>query len=116
VKARRLEPVDDVRYQAASRLLVEALPPRMQDLGLLVEAVGAGRPAGPRRTGSRRHHPAAVLAPACARWGALLAGLVGRGAYGDGLRNSLERPEAWQALSIRPFTFSDRLRSMCCET
>ena len=47
VEARRLEPVDGVfGIQAAIRLLAEALPPWMQELGLLVEAVEAGRPAG----------------------------------------------------------------------
>ncbi|MBX9844759.1 MAG: thioesterase [Xanthobacteraceae bacterium] len=47
VEARRLGTADDVfGIEAASRLLVEALPPWMQDLGLLVEAVEAGRPAG----------------------------------------------------------------------
>jgi acyl-coenzyme A thioesterase PaaI-like protein len=47
VEARRLGTVDDVfGIEAAGRLLVEALPPWMQDLGLLVEAVESGRPAG----------------------------------------------------------------------
>jgi acyl-coenzyme A thioesterase PaaI-like protein len=47
VEARRLEPIDSVfGIQAAIRLLAEALPPWMQELGLLVEAVEAGRPAG----------------------------------------------------------------------
>ena len=47
VEARRLGAVDDVfGIDAACRLLAEALPPWMQDLGLLVEAVEAGRPAG----------------------------------------------------------------------
>lgn len=47
VEARRLELVDGVfGIQAASRLLIEALPSWMQDLGILVEAIEAGRPAG----------------------------------------------------------------------
>ena len=47
VEARRLEAVDGVfGIQAASRVLIEVLPPWMQELGLLVEAVEAGRPAG----------------------------------------------------------------------
>ena len=47
VEARRLGAVDDVfGIEAAGRLLLEALAPWMQDLGLLVEAVEAGRPAG----------------------------------------------------------------------
>ena len=41
VEARRLETVDGVfGIEAASRLLAEALPPWMQELGLLVEAIG----------------------------------------------------------------------------
>jgi acyl-coenzyme A thioesterase PaaI-like protein len=47
LEARRLEPVDSVfGIQAASRLLVESFAPWVQDLGLLVEAIEAGRPAG----------------------------------------------------------------------
>ena len=47
VEARRLETVDSVfGIEAASHLLVEALPHWMQELGLLVEAIEAGRPAG----------------------------------------------------------------------
>jgi acyl-coenzyme A thioesterase PaaI-like protein len=46
-EARRLEAVDRVfGVEAAGRLLVDTLPPWMQDLGLLVETVEAGRPAG----------------------------------------------------------------------
>jgi acyl-coenzyme A thioesterase PaaI-like protein len=47
VEARRLEAVDGVfGIQAASRVLVEGLPAWMQELGLLVEAIESGRPAG----------------------------------------------------------------------
>jgi acyl-coenzyme A thioesterase PaaI-like protein len=47
LEARRLEPVESVfGIQAAGRLLVEAIAPWVQELGLLVEAVEAGRPAG----------------------------------------------------------------------
>ena len=47
VEARRLDTVDGIfGIEAASRVLIEALPPWMQELGLLVEAVEAGRPAG----------------------------------------------------------------------
>lgn len=47
MEARRLETVDDVfGIQAASRLLAETVAPWVQDLGLLVEAVESGRPAG----------------------------------------------------------------------
>ena len=47
VEARRLRPVDKVfGIEAAGRVLVETLPPWVQDLGLLVEAVEAGRPPG----------------------------------------------------------------------
>lgn len=46
-EARRLEAVDRVfGVEAAGRLLVDTLPAWVQDLGLLVEAVEAGRPAG----------------------------------------------------------------------
>ncbi len=46
-EARRLEAVDRVfGIEAAGRLLVDTLPPWVQDLGLLVESVEAGRPAG----------------------------------------------------------------------
>jgi acyl-coenzyme A thioesterase PaaI-like protein len=46
-EARRLEAVESVfGIGAASRLLIDALPSWMQELGLLVEAVEAGRPAG----------------------------------------------------------------------
>jgi acyl-coenzyme A thioesterase PaaI-like protein len=45
--ALRLQPAEDVfGIEAAGRLLFSALPPWMQDLGLLVEAVETGRPAG----------------------------------------------------------------------
>jgi acyl-coenzyme A thioesterase PaaI-like protein len=47
MEARRLEPVESVfGIEAAGRLLTEVLPPWVQDLGLLVEAVESGRPAG----------------------------------------------------------------------
>ncbi len=47
LEARRLEPVESVfGIQAASRLLVESFAPWVQDLGVLVEAIEAGRPAG----------------------------------------------------------------------
>jgi acyl-coenzyme A thioesterase PaaI-like protein len=47
LQARRLEPVETIfGIEAAGRLLIEALPPWMQELGLLVEAVECGRPAG----------------------------------------------------------------------
>jgi len=46
-EARRLEAVDSVfGIEAADRLLTDALPAWMQELGLLVEAVESGRPAG----------------------------------------------------------------------
>jgi acyl-coenzyme A thioesterase PaaI-like protein len=45
--ARRLEPVlGEFGIDAASRLLLTALSPWTQDLGLLVEAIESGRPAG----------------------------------------------------------------------
>src|SRR5262245_25879651 len=45
--ARRLRPVDKVfGIEAAGRVLLETLPSWVQDLGLLVEAIEAGRPAG----------------------------------------------------------------------
>lgn len=47
VEARRLEAVDHVfGIEAATRLLTEVLPSWLQELGLLVEVVEAGRPAG----------------------------------------------------------------------
>jgi acyl-coenzyme A thioesterase PaaI-like protein len=47
LEARRLETVESVfGIEAAGRLLTEVLSPWMQDLGLLVEAIEAGRPAG----------------------------------------------------------------------
>lgn len=47
MEARRLEPVETVfGIDAAGRLLTEALAPWMQDLGLLVERIESGRPAG----------------------------------------------------------------------
>jgi len=47
VEARRLEAVDSVfGIQAASRVLIEGLPSWMQELGLLVEVIESGRPAG----------------------------------------------------------------------
>jgi acyl-coenzyme A thioesterase PaaI-like protein len=45
--ARRLEHVEGVfGIESAGRLLLEGLSPWMQDLGLLVEAIESGRPAG----------------------------------------------------------------------
>jgi acyl-coenzyme A thioesterase PaaI-like protein len=45
--ARRIEPVErPFGIEAASRLLLEALSPWAQELGLLVESVESGRPAG----------------------------------------------------------------------
>jgi acyl-coenzyme A thioesterase PaaI-like protein len=45
--ARRLEPAERVfGIEAASRLLLEALSPWAQDLGLLVESVESAKPAG----------------------------------------------------------------------
>jgi acyl-coenzyme A thioesterase PaaI-like protein len=47
LEARRLETVESVfGIEAAGRLLTEVLAPWMLDLGLLVEAIEAGRPAG----------------------------------------------------------------------
>ena len=47
MEARRLEAVDGVfGIQAASRVLIEGLPSWMQELGLLVEVIESGRPAG----------------------------------------------------------------------
>src|SRR5262249_45195277 len=44
---RRLEVVEPVfGLRAAGRMLAEAFPPWLQDLGLLVESVEAGRPPG----------------------------------------------------------------------
>jgi acyl-coenzyme A thioesterase PaaI-like protein len=46
-EARQLKAVDKVfGIEAAGRLLFETLPPWMQELGLLVEAIECGRPAG----------------------------------------------------------------------
>jgi uncharacterized protein (TIGR00369 family) len=47
LEARRLEVVEPVfGLQAAGRLMMEAVAPWVQDLGLLVEAVESGRPPG----------------------------------------------------------------------
>ena len=47
VEARRLEVVETVfGIEAAGRLVLEGLSPWTQDLGILVEAIEAGRPAG----------------------------------------------------------------------
>ena len=47
LQSRRLEVVDQVfGIEAAGRLLTEALPPWVQELGLLVESIESGRPAG----------------------------------------------------------------------
>jgi uncharacterized protein (TIGR00369 family) len=46
-EARRLASVESVfGIEAAGRLITDVLPPWMQDLGLLVEAVESGRPPG----------------------------------------------------------------------
>ena len=46
-EARRLEAVETVfGIEAAGRLVLEGLSPWTQDLGLLVEAIESGRPAG----------------------------------------------------------------------
>lgn len=45
--ARQLEPVESVfGIEAAGRLVLEGLSPWTQDLGLLVESIESGRPAG----------------------------------------------------------------------
>jgi acyl-coenzyme A thioesterase PaaI-like protein len=47
MEARRLQTVESVfGIQAASRLLTEMVAPWVQELGLLVESVESGRPAG----------------------------------------------------------------------
>ncbi len=47
VGARRLEAVENLfGVQAAGRLMIEVFAPWVQDLGLLVESVEAGRPVG----------------------------------------------------------------------
>ena len=47
LEARRLEVVEPLfGLQAAGRLMTEVLAPWVQDLGLLVETVEAGRPPG----------------------------------------------------------------------
>ena len=54
LEARRLEVVEPLfGLQAAGRLMTEVLAPWVQDLGLLVELVEAGRPPGAAPTGSR---------------------------------------------------------------
>jgi acyl-coenzyme A thioesterase PaaI-like protein len=46
-EARRLEAVESVfGIQAASRMMTEVVAPWVQELGLLVEAIESGRPAG----------------------------------------------------------------------
>jgi uncharacterized protein (TIGR00369 family) len=46
-EALRLQTVDSVfGLQAASRLMLEVFAPWVQDLGLLIEAIESGRPAG----------------------------------------------------------------------
>jgi len=46
-EARRLETVESVfGIQAAGRLMTEVIAPWVQELGLLIEAIEAGRPAG----------------------------------------------------------------------
>lgn len=47
MELRRLEAVEDYfGIQAASRLMTEVIAPWVQELGLLVEAIESGRPAG----------------------------------------------------------------------
>jgi acyl-coenzyme A thioesterase PaaI-like protein len=47
LQARRLEAVESVfGIQAAGRLMTDVVPAWVQDLGLLVESIEAGRPAG----------------------------------------------------------------------
>jgi acyl-coenzyme A thioesterase PaaI-like protein len=47
MEARQLEAIESVfGIDAASRLLIDALPPWMQELDLLVEAIESGRPPG----------------------------------------------------------------------
>jgi uncharacterized protein (TIGR00369 family) len=47
LQARRLEAVESIfGIQAATRLMAETVAPWVQDLGLLVEAIESGRPAG----------------------------------------------------------------------
>lgn len=47
LEARRLEAVESVfGIQAAGRLMTDVVAPWVQDLGLLVESIEAGRPAG----------------------------------------------------------------------
>ena len=47
VEARRFETVETVfGLQAAGRAMIDAVAPWVQDLGLLVEAIESGRPAG----------------------------------------------------------------------
>jgi acyl-coenzyme A thioesterase PaaI-like protein len=47
MEARRLEAVESVfGIEAATRLMAEVVAPWVQDLGVLVEAVESGRPAG----------------------------------------------------------------------
>lgn len=47
LEARRLEAVEEVfGIQAAGRLLAELVAPWVQELGLIVEAIESGRPAG----------------------------------------------------------------------
>ena len=46
-EARRLEAVESIfGIQAAGRLMTEVIAPWVQDLGLLIEAIESGRPAG----------------------------------------------------------------------
>jgi acyl-coenzyme A thioesterase PaaI-like protein len=58
LEARRLDDIEpDFGLEAATHLLTEALAPWMRDLGLRIEAVEAGRPAG----ASADWQPGAVL-------------------------------------------------------
>ena len=68
LEARRLDIVEPLfGLQAAGRLVTEAFAPWVQDLGLLVEAVEAGRPPGAQADWQPgRGAAAAVLARASA--------------------------------------------------
>ena len=86
VEARRLEAVDSVfGIQAASHPLTEVIAPWVQDLGVLVEAIEAGRrPAG---LAARCGAAAAIFREALPRRrGGLPAGADGAGRHRDGVR------------------------------
>ena len=46
MEARRLEAADSFGIEAAERLLAEVVAPWVQELGVLVESIESGRPAG----------------------------------------------------------------------